>query len=170
MLHSVNDITIRPFGESDSIDELTDLLHRSYKALADMGLKFLATHQTPDVTRQRIADGVCLVAERGGRIVGTITYYPPGHAKGSPWFERAGVAHIGQMAVEPQLQRRGIASQLMKHVEEFARAQHAQELALDTAESASHLIDWYTRLGYRFVEHVQWNVTNYRSVVLSKTL
>jgi GNAT superfamily N-acetyltransferase len=170
MSHLVNDIIIRPFDRSDSIEELTNLLHRSYKALADAGLKFLATHQTPEITRQRIEHGVCFVADMGGRIVGTITYYSPGHAKGSPWFERSGVAHIGQMGVEPELQGRGIASRLMIHVEDFARAQKALELALDTAETANHLIDWYTRLGYRFIEHVQWSVTNYRSVVMSKTL
>jgi DNA-binding winged helix-turn-helix (wHTH) protein len=44
------------------------------------------------------------------------------------------------------------------------------ELALDTAETADDLIAFYTRRGYRFVDHVRWDAVNYRSVVLSKRL
>jgi hypothetical protein len=43
-------------------------------------------------------------------------------------------------------------------------------MALDTAEPAAHLIAFYNRLGYRFIEHAQWRMTNYRSVIMSKTL
>lgn len=42
------------------------------------------------------------------------------------------------------------------------------ELALDTAVPATHLIDRYKRLGYRTVAHYQRDVTNYRSVIMSK--
>ena len=58
----------------------------------------------------------------------------------------------------------------MLHAETCAERDGAAELALDTAEPARHLIDWYTRLGYRFIEYAQWDVTNYRSVVMSKRL
>jgi hypothetical protein len=44
------------------------------------------------------------------------------------------------------------------------------EIALDTSERAHHLIQMYEKRGYRFVEYFQWEVTNYRSVVLSKKL
>jgi hypothetical protein len=42
------------------------------------------------------------------------------------------------------------------------------ELAMDTAEQATHLVELYTRLGYRHVGWVQWPGKVYRSVVLSK--
>ena len=58
----------------------------------------------------------------------------------------------------------------MQFIEEHARKRGVTELACDTSEQATHLIAWYTRLGYRFIEHVKWDVTNYRSVVMSKTL
>jgi GNAT superfamily N-acetyltransferase len=163
-------INIRDLQDTDSLEELTGLLHRAYGALSEMGLKFLATHQDAGVTRERIAVGRCFVAAQGDEIVGTITYYPAGHGKGSPWLESGGVAHMGQLAVEPKLQGRGIATRLVGHVEQTARRDGARELALDTAEPARHLIAWYERMGYRFIEHVQWQVTNYRSVVMSKTL
>ena len=161
---------IRLLNESDSLEELTGLLHRAYRVLADLNLRYMATHLDVSVTRDRIKNGRCFVAELNGRVVGTITYYEPRHSKGSPWLERPEVAHIGQMGVEPELQRRGIGTQLMIYTEHVARDDGAAELALDTAEPARHLIEWYERLGYRFIEFTTWDVTNYRSVIMSKTV
>lgn len=163
-------LVVRPFAESDSIPDLTVLLHRAYKALADMGLRFFATHQTEEQTRSRLRDGHPLVGVLDGRIVATITYYPTSHSGGTPWYERDDVAYFGQFAVEPELQREGIGRLLMEKVETMAREEGAAEIALDTAEGATHLIEYYGRRGYRFIEFVQWNVTNYRSVILSKSL
>jgi hypothetical protein len=41
---------------------------------------------------------------------------------------------------------------------------------LNTSEHAEGLIAMYIRKGFRFVEHVQWDEVNCRSVVLAKTL
>ena len=163
-------VIIRPLSDTDSLEELTELLHRAYAHLANLGLKFVATYQDVDVTRKRIAKGICLIAELDGRMVGTITFYPREIGKPTPWMSRSNVAVIGQMGVEPRLQRQGIATKLMLAAEDCARVDGAAELALDTAEPATHLIQWYTRLGYRFIEYMQWDVTNYRSVVMSKRL
>ncbi|WP_312116724.1 hypothetical protein [Brevibacillus reuszeri] len=45
-----------------------------------------------------------------------------------------------------------------------------QSSSLDTAEGAHHLIRYYSARGYRHVDYVQWNETNYRSVLMSKKL
>jgi ribosomal protein S18 acetylase RimI-like enzyme len=58
----------------------------------------------------------------------------------------------------------------MELVEDRARRTGADEIALDTAEEAGVLIAWYQRLGYRLVDTADWEITNYRSVVLSKRL
>ena len=163
-------VTIRPLGPDDSLEELTELLHRAYRKLAEMGLKYLATHQTVDITRKRISHSKCFVAVYDGRIVGTINYNPKETAHGSPWYERPDVAKLTQMGVEPELHGCGLGRMLMDHAEAAARADGAAELAMDTAETAHHLIEWYARRGYRFIEYVDWDVTNYRSVVMSKTL
>ena len=55
-------------------------------------------------------------------------------------------------------------------METEAAARGARELALGTAEGAHHLVRWYEKLGFRFVEFMDWSSTNYRSVVHSKTL
>jgi GNAT superfamily N-acetyltransferase len=166
-------VTIRKWRESDSIAHLTDLLHRAYKPLADMGLHFVATHQNEKTTRYRIRHG-CFVAQIDGQfdghIVGTIAYQPPGTNYGCIWYDRNDVGYFGQFAVEPELQRTGIGARLIKHVEDFARDNGACEIAFDTSEQATHLIDYYAKRGYRFVQHVRWDEVNYRSVVMSKRL
>lgn len=167
---SISRLVLRPLSPDDSIGELTELLHRAYKQLADMGLRFVATYQSEEETRRRTEHGACFVGVIDGRIVATVTYYDPSRGDGTPWYERPDVAHFGQFAVEPELQGLGVGNRLLGLVEEQARADGAAELALDTAEPASHLVAHYGRHGYRFIEHVQWDVTNYRSVVMSKTL
>ena len=163
-------VTIRPLAASDSITELTDLLHRAYAPLAAMGLRFWATHQSEDATRLRISQGTCLVAVMDHTICGTILFKDAGQTRGCPWYDQDDIASIAQFAVEPRLQSKGLGAQLMARAEDLAIAAGARELALDTAEPATHLVAWYTRLGYRFIEHAQWQHTNYRSVVLSKRL
>ncbi|MES2765557.1 MAG: GNAT family N-acetyltransferase [Bacteroidota bacterium] len=163
-------ISIRSLAETDDLEELTRLLNRSYKALADMGLHFVASHQNTERTRQRVAEGRCFVALKDGKIVGTICYYSPQNTHGTPWYDLPNVAHFGQFAVEPELQRSGIGNLLLKEVENEAFKNSVEELALDTAETAFHLIEFYKKRGYRFIEFTQWNEVNYRSVIMSKTL
>ena len=74
--------------------------------------------------------------------------------------------------VKPELQKTGLGSKMMNFVENFAASKGFREISLDTCEDAIGLIEYYKKRGYRFVEHVQWdlNIVNYRSVVMSKSL
>ena len=167
----LQEILIRPYHSDDSIGQITVLLHEAYGQLARMGLRFLATHQDEATTVERISSGVrTFVAQRGDSIVGTLTLYGPYPTSSTPWYRQPTVFHFGQFAVKPLLQRNGIGAQMIKFAEEAARTLGATELALDTAEPAQHLRQWYQRLGFRFIEYAQWDVTNYRSVILSKQL
>jgi GNAT superfamily N-acetyltransferase len=164
------ELVIRELSPEESLDDLTELLHRSYKALADMGLNYVATYQDISITRKRTSQGVAFVAELKGALVGTIVYTRPEntHIPRQNPIPQAG--KLNQLAVEPGLQGLGIGKRLFIHAEEYARAHGASALALDTAESAAHLVSWYERMGYKFVEYIQWDITNYRSVVLVKYL
>jgi GNAT superfamily N-acetyltransferase len=162
-------VIIRPLAPADSIAELTNLLHRAYKPLADMGLRFVATWQDEAITRRRIAKGECWVAEEAGRLVGTVTFLPIASTSGSPWYDRPDVASLQQLAVDPSRQGSGLGGRLIDTALERARATGAAELALDTSEQALHLIELYSRRGFRFIEHVRWPAVNYRSVVMSKS-
>lgn len=165
-------VSVREFCPDDSVSELTGLLHRAYKRLADMGLKFVASYQDDDVTRDRINDGKCYVAVHNGTIVATVTFYakPSGFPNSPDLYRQDGVARFGQFAVEPRLQRFGIGGILMDFLENVARTSGHNQIACDTSERAQHLIDYYMKRGYHIAGSTQWNMVNYRSVLLSKPL
>jgi len=167
---SIADLTLRRFEPSDSIRDLTQLLHRAYERLALRGLRAIAVDQDESTTRRRAAQGECWIAIDDERIVGTIVVEPPSNLHGSPWYELPRVGSVHQFGVDPVIQGLGVGSRLLQVAEERAAAMGCEELALDTPETADDLIAFYTRRGYRIVEHAQWPETNYRSVILSKRL
>jgi GNAT superfamily N-acetyltransferase len=162
-------VEIRAWTQEDSLEELTRLLHRAYAPLAAAGMRYLATHQSVEVTARRIAKE-CYVALLEGRLVGTITLKPPGRTGGCPYYERERVATFGQFGVDPDVQCRGVGGLLLETIERRARELGGTELALDTAECAHHLIARYERLGYHVVDRVDWDDTNYVSVIMAKSL
>lgn len=165
-------ILIREFQDTDPIPEITALLHRAYKPLADAGMKYVASHQDDARTLSRIKKGKCFLAIQNDRIIGTIAYYTSLHNRPDvpPIYNENGMAHFGQFAVEPGWQKQGIGSLLINHIECFALAEGNHSMSFDTAESAGHLIDYYTRKGHEFDSYHQWDMTNYRSVVMKKAL
>ncbi len=166
----VEDVVIRELQPKDSVAELTALLHLAYGRLRDMGLRYMATHQGDEITRERIESGECYVGVRDGHIVATLTFRSPSQTDGCPWYDRPDVASFGQFAVHPDLHGQGIGRALMELAEKRALETGARELALDTAEAAGHLIEMYESRGYRVVDKVDWPETNYVSVVMSKQL
>lgn len=161
---------IRALQPTDSIAAITELLHRAYTPLGAMGLNYTAVDQSAIETARRISRGTCAVAVLDERVVGTITAVGGKTDGGCPWYREPQVARAHQFAVEPELQHRGIGGALMQWVEDWAQQQGYRELAVDTAEPAEHLVSFYTRRGYRFIEFAQWPGKRYRSVVLSKLL
>ena len=167
---SLTDVHIRPVCANDDMAAITTLLHRAYKPLADAGMRYYASFQDEAATVERLSSGHGFVAIVHDQIVATITIYATLPTSICGWYNMTGVWHFGQFAVDPNCQGIGIGSLLMDFAEHFARLQGARELALDTAENAHDLIEYYTARQYLPIGHVQWDVTNYRSVVMSKEL
>lgn len=172
-------ITTRRLAPSDSIMEMTRLLHRAYAKQVAMGLQPLAGRQTPEVTEQRVFSGECYVAvdhaasiqsRTGQKLVGTILFHEVEESQGPPWFAKPEVASFSQLAVDPDYQGCGIGRMLMDLVEQRARETGAKELALSMAEPDRELYEFYLKRGYRFIENWKWPYTNYRSAILSKSI
>ena len=162
-------IKIRMLYPGDSLAELTAVLHRAFRPLAEQGMRYLAGWQDEEVTRKRAARGECYVALDRERIVGTITFHDTKSTTGCAYYEKEGVASLHQLAVDPDYQGRGIGAALLDVVERRARETGAAEIALDTAETNERLIAMYAERGYRIVDSTQWQVTNYRSVVMTRS-
>jgi GNAT superfamily N-acetyltransferase len=163
-------ITIREYNDGDSIEALTLLLNRAYASLADQGLRYVASWQTPEMTLERIHQGTCFIALDGEEIVGTAMLYPTDEYSECAHYRQPGVFHFGKFAVDPDRQGEGIGRLLYKALEDPAREQGATEFACDTAEPATHLIQMYRRWGFEIIGRQDWSLTNYISVVLSKRL
>jgi GNAT superfamily N-acetyltransferase len=159
---------IRFDPQAHSVSDLTAFLHRAYAPLAEQGLRYVATWQDDTVTRKRISGGECYAAFQEGLPVATVVFRDPANTRGCPWYDRPDVAMFGQFAVAPELQGRGLGSELLALCERRASETGAAELACDTAEPAANLIRYYCNRGFRVVETAQWETTNYRSVILSK--
>jgi len=168
---SLNDIDIREFNlQSDSIVELTKLLHKSYKKLADVGLHFWATTQSEEQTLERIQGGKCLIAVEGGVIIGTICFYASTIREDSKVYSQKNTGRFGQFAVDPVYQKLGLGRLLLEHVEKLALKNGKSYLALDTSEKALHLITYYKLMGYLPIEYIQWDRVNYQSIVMQKRI
>lgn len=161
---------IRLVESDDSMEEITNLLHRAYARLAAMDLKFVATYQDIETTAHRFSLGEGYVALIDREIVGTISLKLPGTGIGCEWYLRKDVSIFNQFAVEPEFQNRGLGGRMLDFVERRAKSLGASEIALDTAEGATHLIAYYAKRGYREVGRADWGATNYVSVVMSKPL
>ena len=161
---------IRHWKSSDNVERITGILHRSYALLAALGFRYHATWQGDDVTRSRLESGFSYIAIKDNLIIGTITLRVPPNVSGCSWYDRGDVASFGQFGVDPAYQKGGIGSMLLETVEAKARDAGIPNIALDTAEGAHHLIQLYKSRGYKFAGYADWEVTNYRSVILNKTI
>lgn len=163
-------VTISPFSADDSVEELTELLHRAYHPHAVQGMQFRACHQSAEVTRQRISSGECYVAKECGVLIATILYCRALPHSSCEWYQQPGVSSFGQFAVAPERRGRGLGRLLLEWVEAKAKDEGARELAVDFAEGATDLIEYFNRRGYRHVGKVQWEDMTCPSVVLSRNL
>jgi ribosomal protein S18 acetylase RimI-like enzyme len=96
---------------------------------------------------------VLLLAEDGGRIVGSAQLYLEPRPNGR---HRAEVAKV---MVDPAARRRGIASSLMRRLEEVARVHQRSLLVLDTREGDPSN-DLYRAFGYVEVGKIPGYVTD----------
>jgi GNAT superfamily N-acetyltransferase len=166
-----HEYNIRAFdSEKDSISELTSLLHKAYKRLADMGLNFIATFQDEEYTRNYLKKGICYILTDKEKIIGTIFYYTRMWSDAPDIFKQDDVVLFGKFAVEPELQMQGLGSELMDFIEQRALVNGKKRIVLDTSEKAEHLISYYEKRGYKYVHHWQWPYVNYKSVVMCKKL
>ncbi len=163
--------SISRWTDPAQVPDITRLLHAAYAPLAAAGMRYVASHQGDEVTLARLRNGEAYLGwDRDRTIVGTISLSRPGGHAGCELFARPGVCVFSQFAVHPDRQGEGVGGELLGQAEARAAALGADTIACDTAESAAHLIAFYRRRGYRPAGRADWEATNYRSVLLAKTL
>lgn len=98
-----------------------------------------------------IKSSMTFVARHGNNIVGTIRI-----ATKKPWaidvgyftaIERA--AYLHDLAVDPRVQRRGIARQLVEHAKVVCASLPANAIRLDAYDAPAGAADFYVKCGFR---------------------
>jgi GNAT superfamily N-acetyltransferase/mannose-6-phosphate isomerase-like protein (cupin superfamily) len=95
----------------------------------------------------RAGAGEVLVAERGGRVVGTVTYYPDASLEGFGW--PAGWAGLRALGVDPGARGLGVGRALLAACLERAEAAGTPVLCLHTAEFMTAAVAIYEQAGFR---------------------
>ncbi|KAA9134925.1 GNAT family N-acetyltransferase [Microbacterium caowuchunii] len=117
--------------------------------------------------------GQCWIVEQDGQIVGSITMSlppSPGRPELTAVAREDNRAWLNQVAVSPSIRGRGIAAGLWRQGRQWAVAQGATSVGVDTAIPAEHLVQLYTSWGFEQVETIHWPGKTYDSVVMTRPL
>ncbi|KAF0245261.1 MAG: hypothetical protein FD180_1808 [Planctomycetota bacterium] len=149
-------------AEAGDLEPLLSLTHRAYAANKALGFNFYGTRETMDDMREVFRAKALWKLVENGRLIGTIRLqeYP----------DQPGVLYVNRMCVEPEEQKRGLGKRLMAFAEVEAVRRGLHAVRLDTAKPFQRLVGWYLKLGYVVISETQWDVTNYRSVIMEKRL
>lgn len=85
------------------------------------------------------AQGICLVEEDGGRILGMLVLL---------WRRNSGSGSIYSVVVDPKVQGKGIGKRLMHEAEVIARQKGLKRLTLQVRLDNAVAIGLYKKLGY----------------------
>ena len=146
------------------------MLHRAFSPMGREGIACTCFNQTEATTRQRAMLGDCFVAVMGNRIIGTVTLHKPDRRNPCRWYRQSHVASLHQFAVDPIYQGTGVGKLLLQYALQWTREHGCRELALDTPQPASHLIQYYESQGFRQVGRQRFAGKTYDSCLLSHTL
>jgi ribosomal protein S18 acetylase RimI-like enzyme len=95
-----------------------------------------------------------IVAERDGRLVGSVMLFPPAVAAYGGFTKRASSPELRLLAVAPEARGQGVGRALVDECVRRARSLRATELGLHTSESMQVAVGMYERMGFeRASEH-----------------
>jgi GNAT superfamily N-acetyltransferase len=166
----MKNFAIRRFNSTDSIEEVTEILHRAFAPMARLGANCQCAHQPSSTTRERMARGDCLVAVADRRIVGTLTMETCDPSSSIAHYRKPNVASLHQFAVDPAYQGGGVGRSLLKVAFMWARMRQFGEIALDTPALALDVHAFYAHQGFRLVQVARLAGRSYDSVIMSRPI
>jgi ribosomal protein S18 acetylase RimI-like enzyme len=151
------DYEVRP-AEPDELAEAGALCVAGYRADG-----FLASGATDHYEAElrdaagRAAEAAVLVAaEPDGRLLGTLTWCPPG-SRLRELATRPGQGEFRMLAVHPAARRRGVARALVEHCLADARRLGLTELVLSSMPEMTAAHTLYVSLGFRRAAELDWS-------------
>lgn len=149
----MSDVRVRP-ALPDDLATAGDICVAAYDAADQLepGSPYAADLRD---TKTRAEEGLLLVAERDGRVVGTVTLCPPG----SPFREigRDDEVEFRFLAVDPQEWGSGVAARLVDACEAHAREVGAGAMAICVRDTNTGAAAMYERMGFTRVPDRDWS-------------
>lgn len=153
-------------------EEITELLHKSYKEHLDAGRNYLAATQTIEDTRRRLEGRLCIVCYNNeNKLVGTITVRLLNKEAGSrKWYEDDSFLYIEQLAVDPDYRDENVLTMMCLKALKNKAIRDVESWMSDTSQLATNLVSSYVGMGFQIVDMVSWETTNYYSYVFRKPM
>lgn len=160
------------YRDNFPLEEITELLHYSYKKHLDHDRKFLASRQTVEQTRQRLEGAVCVVAYDGDKMVGTSSFrvYDKTNDKNRKWYEDDYFILAGQVGVHPDYRESNVFLLMNLKLSKTEEMKKCQSILIDTSVKATELVENYLKMGFQIVDLVSWPSTNYYSYFFRKPI
>jgi predicted N-acetyltransferase YhbS len=143
-------------SDAEAIREVIGAAYREYAAVLPPVVfdGYLADLLDLDA---RVGDSRLLVAERAGRIVGTVTFFEDAAREGLGW--PSGWAGLRALAVDPGARGLGIGRTLMEACRDRAVAAGATVLCLHTASFMAAAVAIYREMGFERVPEFDFSPT-----------
>jgi ribosomal protein S18 acetylase RimI-like enzyme len=137
-------VTIRA-ATPDDVPALVAVVNAAYRA--SEGHVFPGSSRLERTEAMQQLDRIA-IAELDGKLAGCVDIDLTGDT-----------AHFGLLATDVAMQRRGVASKLVDHAEERARAAGHTKMRIEVVKQGGH-IPWYERKGYRVIRETPGQVWN----------
>ena len=142
-------------AREEDIDAVTALLGRCAAHMAEQGNdQWAHGYPTRDNVAADFAAGTLFVRREGATIVAAVTvdHNQPAVYATPKFTPAAKVLVIHRLAVEPAMQGRGIAREMMAWIEALARRRGCDAIRFDTYSRNARAVRFYEALGYQRVE------------------
>ncbi len=146
-------LRIRDAGAEDraAVEAVTLAAYEQYSAILPAPL-WAAYRENMLSALAEAPPGVVVVAESGGRVVGSVLLYPAGTAMTEPGTNRVRPLpepEVRLLAVPPAGRGRGVGRRLMEECIRRARSAGAGTLTLHTTDMMQVAMALYARMGFR---------------------
>ena len=158
-------IEILPKPDYVSYENLQSLLNKAHECNKKKGLVYATACQSVEKLKEKIGDGVCLVALCDGKLAGTATItFRNLHY----WYHNGPVATLKLLGVAPEYKGMHLGSLLLKKRIEIARNRGINVIVTDSAEQNIIVRNSCLKRNFRKVDYCVYPGNNFYTVGYAK--